>query len=218
MATLTQIKQIEKYLRDYRKDYLSRKENLSGDEAKARIYINDLLRKVLGYSVEEIRTEYVIRGTYADYVVQVNKKNYFIVEAKALDIDLCDKHVKQAVDYAANEGVEWVVLSNGRYVELFRVIFDKPISAQEVFSFDLSDVSQLNKAAKSLIYLTKHSMTKGEINGYWQKVDALSVENMTKIIRSKENVDNIRKIVRRTTKINFDYEDILKSIDKVLDK
>lgn len=40
------------------------------DESGTRLMINDFLSNVLGYApIDEIKTEYMIRGTYADYVI-----------------------------------------------------------------------------------------------------------------------------------------------------
>jgi predicted type IV restriction endonuclease len=36
-----------------------------------------------------------------------------LVEVKAIGSERKDAHVKQAVDYVANQGVDWVVLTNG---------------------------------------------------------------------------------------------------------
>jgi len=32
---------------------------------------------------------------------------------KAIGVELDDRHVKQAIDYGTNQGVEWVMLTNG---------------------------------------------------------------------------------------------------------
>ena len=81
-------------LKVYRKEFLD-----SGlkelDESGTRIMINRLLSDVLGYKqLEEIKTEYMIKGTYADYVVQVDGKRYFLVEVKALSLQLSEKHLR----------------------------------------------------------------------------------------------------------------------------
>ena len=42
-----------------------------------------------------------------------NGKLHYLIEVKAIGSDLKENHVKQAVDYAANEGVDWVLLTTG---------------------------------------------------------------------------------------------------------
>jgi hypothetical protein len=40
-----------------------------------------------------------------DLAVKIDDEIRFIIEVKAIGIDLKDAHVKQAIDYAANEGL-----------------------------------------------------------------------------------------------------------------
>ena len=71
-------------LKGYNKKYLD--PDISElDESGTRIMINTFLTDVLGYKpIEEIKTEYMIKGRYADYIIQVNKVRHFLVEVKAL--------------------------------------------------------------------------------------------------------------------------------------
>jgi predicted type IV restriction endonuclease len=69
---------------------------------------------VLGYDkYQHVTSESAIRGTFVDLAVIVDNKNRFFIEVKAINTELKDTHVKQAIDYAANAGVDWVVLTNG---------------------------------------------------------------------------------------------------------
>jgi hypothetical protein len=122
MATEHQIKQLEKRLRDYRKKYLTRKLNLELDESATRLMVNNFLTDILGYTeLEDIKTEYNIRGEYADYVVQLKRKKHFIIEVKSIQLDLNSKHLRQSTAYAANEGIDWIVLFNGKQIQLYRL-------------------------------------------------------------------------------------------------
>jgi len=76
----------------------------------------------------------MIKGTYADYVIQIKGVRYFLVEVKSLSLELSEKHLRQAINYGANEGIEWALLTNGRQFELYRVLFNKPIEGKKVFS------------------------------------------------------------------------------------
>src|SRR5258708_474279 len=71
-------------------------------EADTVTIITDILSDALGYDkYKDISSEHAIRGTYVDLVVTVAEKKRFLVEAKAIGIELKDGHVKQAVDFAA---------------------------------------------------------------------------------------------------------------------
>ncbi len=217
MATEFQEKACEKALREYRKKFLTKKENLNADESTARLMVNSFLNNVLGYTlIDEIKTEYMIRGTYVDYVIQLNKKIQFVIEAKATSLDLNDRHLKQAVDYAANEGVEWAILTNGRYIELHRVIFEKPIRSQKIFSYDLSDLSVMKTASKHIVNLTKRAVLKGELETYWKRFDALTEENMKKAIKSPEVIRTLRLQIKKKSGINFSDAEIAKSLSEII--
>ena len=217
MATEFQEKACEKALREYRKKFLTKKENLNADESTARLMVNSFLNNVLGYTlIDEIKTEYMIRGTYVDYVIQLNKKIQFVIEAKATSLDLNDRHLKQAVDYAVNEGVEWAILTNGRYIELHRVIFEKPIRSQKIFSYDLSDLSVMKTASKHIVNLTKRAVLKGELETYWKRFDALTEENMKKAIKSSEVIRTLRLQIKKKSGINFSDAEIAKSLSEII--
>jgi len=57
-------------LKNYKKQYLDG--NLRKlDESGTRLMMNTFLSDVLGYKpIEEIKTEYMIKGTYGAYVIQ----------------------------------------------------------------------------------------------------------------------------------------------------
>ena len=83
-------------------------------EADTVVIVNDILSDVLGYDkYQNVSSEFAIRGTFVDLSVAVDNKTRFFIEVKAVNTELKDNHVKQAIDYAANAGVDWVVLTNG---------------------------------------------------------------------------------------------------------
>ena len=54
-----------------------------------------------------------------DYAFKVNNVTRFLLEAKSLGDRLEDRHVQQAIDYAWNAGVDWVVLCNFSELRLY---------------------------------------------------------------------------------------------------
>lgn len=90
--------------------------------------IVDMLSEIFGYDkYSEITSEHAIRGTYCDLAIKVEGNLQMLIEVKAIGTDLKEPHVKQAIDYAANQGVEWVVLTNGLVWRVYKVTFGKPI-------------------------------------------------------------------------------------------
>jgi hypothetical protein len=73
-------------------------------EADTVTIVKDMLADVFGYDkYAEITSEFAIRGTYCDLATKIDGTLQTLIEVKAIDFDLKDQHVKQAVDYAANQ-------------------------------------------------------------------------------------------------------------------
>lgn len=216
MATDLQIKNLQKKLREYRRKYLT-KDLKNLDESATRILVNHLLSQVLGYEeLVDIQTEYEIKGSYADYIIQLKRNKVFVVEVKAASVNLNEGHIRQTVGYAANEGIDWAVLTNGRQIELYRIVFAKPINVVKLFSYNLDDAKQLPAAAKQLVFLTKHSIQKRELENYWKRTTALSPESLARELYSVEVAKLLRRCLKKDTKINFPVDDILVALQLVI--
>jgi predicted type IV restriction endonuclease len=97
-------------------------------EGDTVMIVTDMLAEVFGYDkYADVTAEYAIRGTYCDLATKLDGTVQALVEVKAIGLELKDQHVKQAVDYAANQGVDWVVLTNGTHWRIYNVVFGKPI-------------------------------------------------------------------------------------------
>ena len=84
-----------------------KKDSSEGDTV---VIVTDMIANVLGYDkYQNLSSEHAIRGTYVDLMVSTDNKPRFLVEVKAVGVELKDNFIKQAVDYAANKGVDWVV-------------------------------------------------------------------------------------------------------------
>jgi len=82
MLTEKKLQKLLDNLKAYHKKFLSGS-IIDLDESGTRIMINHFLSDVLGYAaLEEIRTEYMIKGTYADYMIRLNGEQHFLVEVK----------------------------------------------------------------------------------------------------------------------------------------
>jgi len=203
-------------LKAYRKDFLdsSLKEL---DESGTRIMINRFLSDVLGYKqIEEIKTEYMIKGTYADYVIQVNNSRHFLVEVKALSFQLSEKHLRQTVNYGANEGIEYALLTNGRNFEFYKIIFAQPISSHLIFALDLSDAAGLKNAASQLQHLHKESVVKNSFKPLWNKCEATDPYNIAGILCSDAVLKCIKKMIKVRHNEKCADEIILSAVQKVV--
>jgi hypothetical protein len=215
---LTALKQQKLFnsLKAYRKDFLdgSIKEL---DESGTRLMINRFLSDVLGYKqLEEIKTEYMIKGTYADYVIQINTIRHFLVEVKALSFQLSEKHLRQTVNYGANEGIEYALLTNGRNFEFYKIIFAQPISSHLIFSLDLSDAAGLKSAANHLQHLHRESVIKNSFKPLWNKCEATDPYNIAGILCSDAVLKCIKKLIKTRYNEKCEDEVLLAAVHKIV--
>lgn len=187
------------------------------DESGTRLMINSFLTDVLGYlPLEEVKTEYMIRGTYADYVIQTKGVRHFLVEVKALSLALSDKHLRQAVNYGANEGIEWALLTNGKSFELYRILFNKPIEARRIFSIDLAMGGNLKEYAELFQFLHKDSVANKGLSLLWNKNCALDPLHVAGLLYAPTVIQFIKRTLKTKYQSKFSDEDILQSLNRVI--
>jgi hypothetical protein len=216
MLTANKLQKVLNGVKAYRKEFFS-KEMLDLDESGTRLMVNDVLEDVLGYkSLDEIRTEYMIKGTYADYVIQIGGARHFLVEVKALGLQLSDKHLRQAVNYAANEGIEWAVLTNGRVFQLYKIIFGQPIENKLVFEIDLSNPDTAKQSAEWLQYLHRDSVTKKGLNQLWNNFIAIEKSTIASLLLTKPAIAFIGKQIKAKFKCKFAEKEIIEAVKKLI--
>jgi hypothetical protein len=132
-------------------------------EADTVTLVKDMLSEIFGYDkYTELTGEYAIRGTYCDLAVKFENKLAILCEVKAIGMALDDRHVKQAIDYAANQGCEWVILTNAVVWRLYHVQFAKPIDKKLIVEFDVTALNLKNEHDQDKLYaLTKEGFLKG---------------------------------------------------------
>ncbi|MEK6674617.1 MAG: type I restriction enzyme HsdR N-terminal domain-containing protein [Planctomycetota bacterium] len=184
-------------------------------EADTVTIVKDLLADVFGYDkYTELTSEFSIRGTFCDLAVKLDGKLVFLIEVKAIGLELKDTHIRQAVDYAANQGCEWVVLTNAVEWVLYHVIFKKPIDKQEIARINLLEINNRSVDDQEKLYLlTREGVTKSELAAYRDRRDATSRYMLAAIILKAESVQSaIRREVRRVSDILVDEEVIEKML------
>jgi hypothetical protein len=216
MATEKQLSTLKEHLKTYKKKYL-RKDFFTSDESSTRIMTNSFLTDVLGYQeLVEIKTEYRIKSEYADYVIQLKRKKHFVVEVKSIEIDINDKHLRQSLSYAANEGIDWILLLNGRQIQLYRVNFGKPVTTTLIYKLDLMDAEDLKRCPELLWYLTKTAVERGELETFWKRSNALEPANLAKLLYSEEIVKRLRNDLKEQTGIYFQLDDVAASLAQII--
>lgn len=169
------------------------------NESDTVVILTDMLHEIFGYDkYSEISSEHMIRSTFCDLSIKLNGELELLIEAKAIGIELKDIHVKQAVDYAANQGCDWVVLTNGACWRVYHVLFKKPIEHELVVSFDILTLSHRTGSDIELLgLLAKEGWAKAHLGDYHSQKQALSRFALAAMILSESVLDVIRREVRR---------------------
>jgi hypothetical protein len=169
------------------------------NESDTSMIVTDMLADIYGYDkYSEVTRELAIRGTYCDLATRIDGKFQMLIEVKAIGLELKDGHAKQAVDYAANQGVEWVALTNGQMWKVFRVIFAKPIDAELVLDIDLLALNP--KSAddlESIFLLTRESMLKSGLYAYHDHLQATNKFYLAAVVLSDAVLETVRRELRR---------------------
>jgi hypothetical protein len=200
----------------YVKKFLSNK-SMELDESGTRLMINSFLTDVLGYEpIEEVKTEYMIRGTYADYVVQIKGVQHFLVEVKALSLQLSANHLRQATNYGANEGIDFILLTNGKSFDFYKVLFNQPIEIKKIFSIDLSTTDSVKQSIDYLQFLHRDSVTHKGLDFLWNKTMALNPEYIAGLLYDPKVINFVKKTLKDKFKSKFTDEEIYNSINTII--
>jgi len=203
-------------IKSYQKKYFAKTlDDL--DESGTRLLVNELLSEVLCFQpIEEIKTEYMIRGTYADYVVQAKGDRHFLVEVKALSLNLSDKHLRQTINYGANEGIEWALLTNGKDIQFYKILFNKPIESKLIFKIDLSDTTKLKENAEWLQHLHREEVVKKSLDLLWNKFMALETYTIAGLLFNNTVINFLKRELKRKFKSKFEEKEIKEALTNVI--
>lgn len=138
--------------------------------------ITDILAEVFGYDKYlEVTSELAIRGTYCDLAIKIGDKFQYLIECKAIGTDLKEAHLRQAIGYGANKGIQWLILTNGIDWQIYRLRFEQPIAWDMVARFDLSAVSlKSERDIEKLIIVTKEGVEKGAREDLYEKTQCVN--------------------------------------------
>ncbi len=169
------------------------------NESDTSMIVTDMMADLFGYDkYSEVTRELCIRGTFCDLATRIDGKFQMLIEVKAIGLELKDSHVKQAVDYAANQGIEWVALTSGDVWRVYRVFFTKPIGTELVLDINLLSLNPKNAGhLESLFLLTRESMIKSGLYAYHDQMQATSKFYLGALLLSDPVLETMRRELRR---------------------
>lgn len=161
--------------------------------------IKDMLAEVFGYDKYlEITSEFAVRGTFCDLAIKIENKIEFMIEAKAIGLDLKEGHLRQAIEYGANNGVQWVILTNGMVWQVYKIRFEQPINYDLVCDFSFADLDPRNEEHQDKLFiLCKEGLVKDAREEFHEKVLTVNRFVLGALIVSDEVVGILRRELRK---------------------
>jgi hypothetical protein len=179
------------------------------NEGDTRLLVTDFLCEGLGYDkYEDLTTEYQVKGEFADYGVRIAKQLVAFIEVKRCTTKLGAKHLRQVEMYAVNEGVEWMILTNGQVWQVWHLTAGLPVELDMALEVDLLGEGGPTQKADVLFHLSKEAFKRHVIDDLWRVKAATSAKSLGLVITSDPVIDQIRKELRRQTGHNMDGDDL----------
>jgi len=168
-------------------------------EADTVTVIKDMLTDIFGYDkYTELTSEQQIRGTFCDLAVRVEGKVYYLAEVKSAGTNLGDNHLRQAVNYGAHHGIEWVLLTNAIEWKVYRIKFAQPIDWAEVYHFDMCKLSSRSADdLEKLFMLCRESISSDSLADYHRQAQIVNRYTVAELLHGEVVVTALRREMRR---------------------
>jgi len=182
---------------------LKKARDLDINESDTVTILVDVLSEMFGYDkYSEITSEYAIKHTYCDLAIKLDNTPRMLIEVKAAGLDLKQQHIKQSVDYGANSGIDWVILTNGVFWKIYKIIFSKPIDIELVYEFNLLDLSAKRAADIEYLYmLTREAMIKSSkstsLDDFHSHKQIFNKYTISQILLSDTVIDVVKKSLKK---------------------
>jgi len=187
------------------------------NESDTVVIVTDILAEMFGYDKYlDITSEYAIKKTYCDLALKVDGKTIFLLEVKAIGLDLKEDYIKQVCDYGANAGIDWVILTNGCVWKIYKIAFLKPIDKELVYEFDMLNINPKKQSDLEMIYYVCKESTgkaKSAIDDFYLQKQILSRFFIGQVILTEPVIDFIRRSIK---KINPDAKVTNEEIKEIL--
>ena len=181
------------------------------NEGDTRLLVTDFLCDGLGFDkYSDLTTEYQVKGEFADYGVRIDRELMAFIEVKRIATKLAPKHLRQVEMYAVNEGVEWVLLTNGAIWQVYHLTGGLPVVIDLALEANLLSDETVAQKANQLFYLTRESLKRRQIDELWKAQRATSPKSLSEVLVSESVADAIRKELRRRTGHNIDGQEIVR--------
>jgi predicted type IV restriction endonuclease len=187
------------------------------NEGDTRLLVTDFLSDGLGYDkFDDLTTEYQVKGEFADYGIRIDKELVAFVEVKRITTKLAQKHLRQVQNYALNEGVEWVLLTNGARWQAYHITAGLPVQTDLALDVDLLGSGSSTQKVNQLFYLTRESLRKRQIDELWKARRATAPRSLAEVLVSEPVIEAVRKELRRKTGHRIEQAEVARLLQETV--
>lgn len=187
------------------------------NESDTVTIITDMLSEIFGYDkYTNITSEFSIKKTFCDLAIKLDDgKIPLLIECKAIGLSLKDDFVRQATNYAADSGVDWVVLTNGALWRVYKVIFSKPVEKELVYEFDMTEINVKKESSLEMLYFlcieAFAKSSKSTLEDLYSQKQVMNRYVIGQLIMSEDTAAFVRKQIKKI------YPDIKPGVEEISD-
>jgi hypothetical protein len=183
------------------------------NEGDTRLLVTDFLCDGLGFDkYEDLTTEYQVKGEFADYGIRIDKQLIAFIEVKRCTQKLGIRQLRQVQMYAVNEGVEWMILTNGQVWQIWHLTGGLPVVVDLALEVDLLSDAMVAQKADALFHLSKEAIKRRLLDDLWRAKAATSPKSLASVMLSDSLIEALRKELRRQTGYNGDPAELKKTV------
>lgn len=189
------------------------------NEGDTRLIVTDFLCYGLGYDkYSELTTEYRVKGEFADFGIRIEQQMLAFIEVKRVNTKLNVNHLRQVQNYALNEGVEWVILTNGHDWQIYRITLGLPVETHLVHEADMLSEQTPSQRTTAFFLFTREALKRGLLEQLWAERRATSPQALKEILCSPVVLDAARKVLKKQNGQTIDNKGLLDLLEKTVFK
>ncbi|MGH9196619.1 MAG: hypothetical protein ACRD1T_12860 [Acidimicrobiia bacterium] len=109
-----------------------------------------------------------------------------------------------------NEGVEWLILTNGSEWQVYHVTGGPPVQVDLALTVNLLGDEPIEKIVDQLFYLSRAALGKRRIDELWRAKEATSPRSLATVLLSGPVVEAIRRELRQQTKHRLETSEVIR--------
>lgn len=168
------------------------------NDGDTRLLVADFFDVGLNFSkYQDMTTEYRTSGDSIDYAIVLDGKLFAPVEVRRIGQNLDLRNIQMSRRVAAQEGAEWVFLTNGR---IWRVYHLRPEGEGHlpvpIIDVDLLDEEAHERNVDGLFHMTREAVEHGRLDALRRWRESVEAAPLAKALLSDEVVAAVRARLR----------------------